>query len=98
MSSSETYIPGDVARIWLTAADIAGDATDPSVLTIEVKPPRADIVVPPAINIIRDSAGLYHFDLQLDKAGTWYWRWTTGAPATGAAEGQITVQPSRFIP
>ena len=48
--------------------------------------------------IVRDALGAYHADVLLTQPGTWYWRWQSGHPSIGVAEGRITVQPSRFTP
>ena len=48
--------------------------------------------------IVRDALGQYHADVLLTQPGTWYWRWQSGHPSVGVAEGRITVQPSRFTP
>lgn len=45
-----------------------------------------------------DALGQYHADVLLTQPGTWYWRWQSGHPSIGVAEGRITVQPSRFSP
>jgi uncharacterized protein YfaS (alpha-2-macroglobulin family) len=100
MSSNGLYIPGEVARISLAVADLAGAAADPGGLILKIKPPTGALIsysYGVGEVIVRDSLGNFHADILLSEAGQWAYRWELSAPNAGAAEGVITVQKSRVI-
>ena len=97
---SDTYIPGEVARLLLTATDAAGAVADPGALRLKVKPPTgalATYTFGGGAEIVKDAVGRYHADVLLTAAGLWIYRWELDAPNAGACEGAITVQKSRVI-
>lgn len=97
---SDTYIPGEVARISLTATDNAGAVADPGALRLKVKPPAnplATYTFGAGAEIVKDAVGRYHADILLAAAGLWAYRWELDAPNAGAIEGSITVQKSKVI-
>lgn len=96
----ESFIVGEVARLGLTVADIAGAAADPGALLLKVKAPGGGVtsyLYGVAAEVVRDGTGAYHADLPLATAGQWAYRWELTAPNAGAAEGSINVQKSRVI-
>ena len=40
-------------------------------------------------NVIQDGVGQYHYDLLLDVAGTWYYRWDSTGTHEGANETRV---------
>ena len=95
-----SYIPGEVARISLSVADMAGAAADPGALSLKVKPPVGEVatyIYGSGAVIVRDGLGNFHADISLASAGQWAYRWELGAPNAGAAEGVITVRKSWVI-
>lgn len=94
---SETdYLIGQAARIEAVITGIDGVAVDPQTVRLLTRAPDGTQTEIPADQIVKDATGAYHHDLTLNKAGRWYYRWQSGTPATSAAEGQLTVKPSRF--
>lgn len=97
---SDTYIPGEVARISLTVTDIAGVVADPGALRLKVKAPAgalATYTFGAGAEIVKDAVGRYHADILLPTGGLWVYRWELDAPNAGAVEGVIQVQKSRVI-
>lgn len=94
----EEFLVGETARLDLRITDIAGIAVDPASGTLKIKPPRSAAIAHPLADLAHDATGQYHLDIALTAAGTWYYRLDIGDPVTAAAEGAITVQPSRFLP
>ena len=98
--SDAFYIPGELARMSLTAKDATGVLADPGALRLKVKTPAGIVTTytyGSSAEVIKDSTGRYHADIQLTAAGVWAYRWELDAPNAGAAEGAITVQKSRVI-
>lgn len=95
MSDTE-YIVGETARIEALITDIDGAPLDPPAVALRLMRPDRSTADITGDALIKDAAGSYHYDLALTSPGRWYYRWEAGAPTTGAGEGTITVQPSRF--
>jgi len=90
------FIVGDVARISLEIRNTAGTLADPSSLAFYAKAPNL-AVIDRSSEIVRDDAGLYHFDLQLDSAGSYGYRWQSTGENQGVEEGTIYVYPQRVV-
>lgn len=97
---TDVYIPGEVARLTLAVTSVAGAAADPGALRLKVKPPSGTVATYTyggGAEIVRDTVGAYHADIQLTTAGLWAWRWELDTPNAGAAEGAVAVNKSRVI-
>ncbi len=88
------FIVGDVARLSVAIADIAGTPSDPSSLSLVVQSPGGTTTYTDAI--VKDSVGNYHFDLPLDYAGSYGYRWQSVGTNRGAIEGGVFVSPWRI--
>ena len=98
--SEAAYLVGQVARISLRVADIAGAIADPGGLVLCVKSAAGSVTASTYgadATIVRDGTGNYHADIPLTVHGLWAYRWELSAPNAGAAEGLINVQKSRVI-
>lgn len=85
---------GDTRRITGVFKNFSDVDTDPTTLRMKVRPPRAaayTLVYGTDIEVVRDSAGNYRFDLALDRSGTWQWRWEATGAVAEAEEGIIRV-------
>lgn len=71
---------------------------DPTTVTFKFKPPTGTVttyIYGTDAQIVRDSYGKYHVDMDLTVAGIVYWRWeSTGPPI--ASEGAVLVKTSQF--
>jgi hypothetical protein len=93
------YDIGDAVRVSGAFADASGVATDPTTLTLIVLEPSATetpYVYGEDAEVVRDSAGAFHFDLTLTAAGTWLYRWVATGAVTAAVEGFVKVRQSQF--
>lgn len=68
--------------------------TDPTSLRIEIEDPTGTITnyeygTDP--EVVRDSVGQFHFDLQLTQYGTWLFRWYSNSSLTAFQDGEIEV-------
>lgn len=89
------FIVGDVARLSLSIADVAGVPGDPSSLLLVIKSPGGGITTYTS-EIVKDSTGNYHFDLALDSSGSYGYRWQSLGANQGVIEGGIFVNPQRI--
>jgi len=86
-----SYHVGDVVRLSVSIS-VSGVLTDPGGLSIRIKTPSEDwdeYQYPS--DIIRDSVGMYHYDLELDQVGDCYFKWVSTGVASAAAPGGIYV-------
>ena len=88
------FIVGDVARLSVSILDVAGVPSDPTSLSLVVQSPGGTTTYTDAI--VKDSVGNYHFDLPLDYAGSYGYRWQSVGTNRGAIEGGVFVSPWRI--
>jgi hypothetical protein len=95
--SPRSYDVGDVVRA-TASFKVGGVLTDPSTITFKYKNPTGTIATKlySLGEVTKDSTGIFHYDLPVDAAGTWYYRWSSTGTAAGAAEVQMQVRESEF--
>ena len=94
------FVVGEYARLSLALVDFAGNAADPGALRLKTKSAAGTLTtltygVDSAL--VRDGAGLFHADIALTEAGSWYYRWESDTPNPGASEGALQVVASRVL-
>lgn len=93
---ANTYDIGDLARLdgAFTDAD-TGLNVDPTAIVLTVRPPAGAALQTYTYGssaMVRDAAGLYHYDLNLPTAGVWHYRFTGTGTAVAAGEKFLTVR------
>lgn len=89
---------GELARITGVFTDLeTGAAVDPSAVRFLFRV-RGDanatmLVYGENEELVRDEAGVYHFDVPTDQSGPVYYRWESDE-GRGVSEGQVSVRPS----
>lgn len=94
------YLVGEYVRLSLSLLDFAGNPADPGALRLRVRSGAGVLsayAYGSAPEVVRDGLGLYHADLPLSVAGSWYYRWESDAPNSGACEGAFPVFASRVL-
>lgn len=90
---------GDQVRLTATFTDTASAPSDPSEVTLRHRDPAgnvaAEIYNGGAGNVVRDGAGAYHLDLDIDEAGRWYWRAEGTVTPRAAGERSFEVRASQ---
>lgn len=90
---------GDELKITAVFTDEAGAAADPATVTFKTKDPAgtvASYVYGTAVEVIKESAGVYKLLFTPSAEGVWYWRAEGTAPVKQAAEGQFRIADSVF--
>ncbi|MCB8988072.1 MAG: hypothetical protein H6661_10035 [Ardenticatenaceae bacterium] len=90
---------GDELKITATFTDEDGIAADPGTVTFKTKDPAGAVVsyvYGTAVEVIKESAGVYKLLFTPSAEGDWYWRAEGTAPVRQAAEGQFKVANSVF--
>lgn len=94
------YDIGQLVPISALFEDADGVDTDPSTVTLEVLDPagntRTYLYGASPTEVIRDSAGNYHVDVEADQAGDWFYKWSSTGSGQAAQEGQFMVAPGHF--
>lgn len=72
------------------------DPIDPDTVTLRVKSPTGTLIYTYPADIIKDSTGEYHFDVEADQAGKWFYRWEGTGVHQAVAEHTFTVQETAF--
>lgn len=88
------YDIGDQARLTGVFRASSNDAlVDPTEVTIKVRNPHDN---EQSYTPVRDSLGVYHYDLPLTVGGDWYYRFVGTGAVLAAGEGKLSVKRSAF--
>lgn len=90
---------GTTTRIFATLF-VDNVPTDPNTLTLIITDPAAsdtfyEFGIDP--EIVQDSVGVFHFDLQLTQRGIWEFAWTSNSSLVAFESGQIVVAQQAII-
>jgi hypothetical protein len=94
-----TYDIGAVVRSSVAFTDLAGTAVDPGGVTFKMKSPLGTIttyVFPADTQVVKDSTGKYHVDVEPDRQGIWSVRWAGTGANKSASESGFQVGESQF--
>lgn len=100
MSASYTvHDLGDVVRVRATFT-INEILTDPSAVFVKIKPPSGTVTTYEygVDDVIRESAGIYYFDIDANEVGWWWYRWLSTGTGQAAAERKFQVRTAVCIP
>lgn len=93
-----TFCKGALVRVEGSWTDVATNtAVDPATITLRVKAPSGTETTYTLAgeDVVQDSSGHYHCDVDADESGPWSYRWETTSPQS-AVEGGFSVDGSRF--
>jgi hypothetical protein len=82
------YNVGDVARVFTTIRDVAGNLVDATV-AITVQHPDLSETTPV---VAHDSLGRYHADFAIDAAGVWRWEFAATGAVSETEEGALVAK------
>lgn len=89
------YDIGDLVRVSGAFTDRNGAALDPTVVSFKFKDPSdttTTYVYSTHEELVKDGVGHYHANIDVDEAGTWYYRWVSEGTGQAAEEGTFTVR------
>jgi len=92
------YYVGDKPRLTVTFTS-GGVPVDPDALTVKVRNPANEVttyVYGVDAEVVRDSIGVYHVDVSVDRSGTWRHRWEGTGSNQAAGESSFEVEDSYF--
>lgn len=94
------YYPGNLVRVDGNFTDENNAPADPSTVSVKVRTPAgASTTYTYGVDpeVIKDSVGNYHIDLQPDLEGTWYYRWEGTGSIRAAGDWRFYVKDSVFV-
>ncbi len=96
--SNNLYTIGQLVRVTGTFTNVAGAAADPTTIKFKYLTPAAktSLVYGTDGALVKDSTGVYHVDLTLDKEGKWRYRFEGTGALIAAGEGEFQVANSPF--
>lgn len=90
------YDIGDLARVTAVFTDgETGDAIDPDVVKLAYRPKDGELVTltyGTDSEIVKDSVGHYHADIDIDSSGIWRYRWYSTGDGQAAEESSFFVR------
>ncbi len=89
------YDEGNVLRIPFEFRNTSDALFDPAVIKFEFRKPNAAVVTytyPTDVQLVKDSTGKYHVDLDLDVSGHWLYRPYSTGTGKAAEPGTFTVK------
>jgi hypothetical protein len=86
----ETLVTENTYRLQVTFRNFLRQLADPTTVTLRYEDPSGNVTVVPAGSITNDSTGVYHYDLNVDEAGVWEYRFI----GTGAI---VASNPEKFL-
>lgn len=97
--SQETFHVGDDVRCAAAFTNSAGVAVDPTAVICKIRDPEGTVT--PKIygtdaELVRDSAGSYHIDVDASMPGTWWVRFYSTGSGKAAIEESFEVETSKF--
>lgn len=88
---------GDRVRVWAEFKTAAGVAADPSTVVCKYQDPSGnETTVTYPTSIVQVSTGVYYLDIDVDEAGTWYYRWNGTGDVKASGEHEFTARATQF--
>jgi len=89
---------GDSIRITVAWFNQAGEATDPTTVTLRICGPDyiKAVYVYADGGVAKAAIGSYYKDIAIDQAGTWFYRWEATGTVTATEPGSFYVKAHKF--
>jgi len=97
---ANVYTIGQQVQLTATFTNTAGAAADPTTITLKYRVPATGVVTTKTYGVdalIRSSTGVYYFNLTLNVAGEWWYRWEGAGAIIATDEERILVEGTRMV-
>jgi len=87
-----------VVRLEVTFRNAANALTDPSTIELQYQDPTGNETTKTfaSAELTKSSTGIYYFDLTVDEAGIWFYRYESSGVPKASAESTFDVSVSQF--
>jgi hypothetical protein len=88
------YDKGKLARLTVSFTNFAGTAVDPTTVALSYRKSngvQATVTLAGGA-VVRESLGNFYYDLTLDVAGVWHYRWVSTGEGQAAEVGSLLVK------
>ena len=101
MASFNTHDLGDLIRVsGVFSEQESGDTLDPDAVYLSVRNPDGEVTTytyGTDPEIVNDSTGHYHADIDADAAGNWHYRWWSTGTGQAAEEKRFKVSEALAV-
>jgi hypothetical protein len=96
--SQVQFSVGDEVRLAIAVADLAGDAADPTEITLQVRDPSSTTTTYSygAAEVTKSATGSYYYDLAVSSPGVYAFRWACTGAYVAAEAGSFSVVANPF--
>lgn len=95
--AKDTYDIGDQVRVQASFRDLDGDLTNPTSTTLKYKDPSGNVTTVNNGDISNDGTGVKYYDITVDEAGQWWYRFSGTGAVVAAEEAFFTVRPQQVV-
>ena len=98
--AATVYDQGALVRVTAAFTNSADAAIDPDVVNLSFKNPAGTVVTYVYVTdaeLVKDSTGNYHVDIDAATAGTWYYRWWSTGAGQAARERAFDIRAANAI-
>lgn len=88
---------GELVRVSGAFRDLAGTLLNPTTVRLKVRTPAGvttTYTYGTDVDLVRDSTGNFHFDVNANAVGKWHYRWESSGTGQAAEPGEFVVQSS----
>lgn len=96
---AKAFNKGETVRI-LASFSVADVLTDPTTVTLKLRTPagvQTSHLYGTDPGVVKESVGLYHYDLPVSVSGKWVYRWEGTGDASAVEETHFRVLQSEFV-
>lgn len=96
------YFVGEQVRVTGVFTDLDGNLVDPTSVFFQIRDPTNTISTITTleygedVELVRDSQGTYHVDIDGDEIGHWYTRMYSTGTGAAAVEDEFRIKSTRF--
>lgn len=93
----DTYDIGDQVTVQATFRNTAGTKTNPTDTTLKYKDPSGNVTTVNNASLSTPSTGVKTYDIAVDEAGQWWYRFAGTGAVVAAEEGTFDVRPQQVV-
>jgi hypothetical protein len=93
----EVHDIGDTVRLQASFRNFDGDLTSPTTTTLYIQDPSGVVTTVNNASISSGGTGVKYYDLAVDEAGTWWYRFKAAGNLVAEEEGSFRVRNRQVV-